>query len=65
LQKSSTSETIIHEVLGQRAINAARGAIECAVADKFGAGCSNPTSKEFVGIAELENRNYQIAPVSK
>jgi MSHA biogenesis protein MshP len=58
---SSTSETIIHEVLGQRAINAAKSGIECAVASKFGAGCSNPVYKELSGVAGLESCNYRVA----
>ena len=62
---SSSSEAIIHEVLGQRALNAARAGIECAVADEFGAGCNNPTSKNFSGVAGLENCSYQVTPVSK
>jgi MSHA biogenesis protein MshP len=61
---SSSSEAIIHEVLGQRAINAARSGIECAVADKFGAGCANPAFKVLVGVAGLENCSYQIAEAS-
>jgi MSHA biogenesis protein MshP len=58
---SSSSEAIIHEVLGQRAINAARSGIECALADKFGAGCVNPIFKELNDIAGLENCSYQVA----
>lgn len=62
---SSSSEAIIHEVLGQRALNAARTGIECAVAEEFGAGCSNPIFKEFSGVVGLENCSYTVAPVSK
>ena len=62
---SSSSETIVYEVLGQRAINTARAGVECAVAEEFGAGCDNPTYKEFSGVAGLENCNYQVASVSK
>lgn len=61
---SSSSEAIIHEVLGQRAINAARSGIECAVADKFGAGCANPVFKALSGTAGLENCSYQVAEAS-
>ncbi|MFT4789386.1 MAG: MSHA biogenesis protein MshP [Paraglaciecola sp.] len=57
---SSTSETIIHEVLGQRAINAARSGIECAVAAELGAGCSNPVYKELTGVTGLENCSYSV-----
>ena len=57
---SSTSETIIYEVLGQRAINAAKSGIECAVAAKFGAGCSNPDNKELSGVAGLESCSYSV-----
>lgn len=58
---SSTSETIIHEVLGQRAINAAKSGIECAVAAKFGAGCSNPVAKNLSGVTGLESCSYSVA----
>lgn len=61
---SSTSETIIHEVLGQRAINSAKSGIECAVAAKFGAGCSNPVEKDLSSIAGLENCRYSVAETS-
>ncbi len=58
---SSSSEAIIHEVLGQRALNAARAGIECAVADEFGAGCiADPTFKAFSGVAGLENCEYRV-----
>jgi MSHA biogenesis protein MshP len=62
---SSSSETIIHEVLGQRALNAARAGIECAVADEFGAGCGSPIFNEFNGVVGLENCSYRVTPVSK
>jgi MSHA biogenesis protein MshP len=62
---SSTSETIIYEVLGQRALNAARSGIECALADEFGAGCGDPTFKEFSSVVGLEDCSYQVVPVSK
>tara|TARA_R110002167_G_scaffold346001_1_gene556515 strand:+ start:1998 stop:2435 length:438 start_codon:yes stop_codon:yes gene_type:complete len=62
---SSSSEAIIHEVLGQRALNAARSGIECAVAEEFGAGCSNPIFKEFSSVAGLENCSYSVAPIAK
>jgi MSHA biogenesis protein MshP len=57
---SSSSETIIYEVLGQRAINAARSGIECAVADEFGAGCDNPAFKDLSGVVGLENCSYRV-----
>ena len=57
---SSTSETIIYEVLGQRAINAARSGIECAVAAELGEGCSNPADKDFSGVPGLENCSYTV-----
>jgi MSHA biogenesis protein MshP len=56
---SSSSEAIIHEVLGQRALNAARAGINCAVAKQLGAGCVNPSSKTFTGVAGLENCSYE------
>lgn len=55
---SSSSNTVIHEVLGQRALNAAKAGIECAIADKFGEGCINPTEKIFTGVEGLENCSY-------
>jgi len=62
---SSSSEAIIHEVLGQRALNAGKAGVECAVAAEFGAGCTAPTFKEFLGVAGLENCSYRVTPVSK
>ncbi|MBU3005060.1 MSHA biogenesis protein MshP [Paraglaciecola arctica] len=62
---SSSSDSIIHEVLGQRALNAARAGIECAVAQEFGGGCNHPVSKEFNAVAGLENCNYSVTPTSK
>jgi MSHA biogenesis protein MshP len=60
---SSSSEAIIHEVLGQRALNAARTGIECAIANKINApvtSCANALSKEFSGVAGLENCQYNV-----
>ncbi|WP_339720767.1 MSHA biogenesis protein MshP [uncultured Paraglaciecola sp.] len=62
---SSSSEAIIHEVLGQRALNAARAGIECAVAEEFGAGCNHPSLKVFNDVPGLENCSYSVNPVSK
>ncbi len=56
---SSSSEAIIHEVLGQRALNAARAGINCAVAKQLGTGCVNPSIKTFIGVAGLENCSYE------
>ncbi len=58
---SASSETIIHEVLGQRALNAARAGINCAVAKQLGSGCINPPVDTFifVGVPGLENCTYQ------
>jgi len=55
---SSSSETIIYEVLGQRALNAARSGIECAVANEFGAVCPHAVPRVFSGVAGLENCSY-------
>lgn len=55
---SSSSETIVYEVLGQRALNAARSGIECAVANQFGAVCPHTTPKVFSGVPGLENCLY-------
>jgi MSHA biogenesis protein MshP len=57
---SSTSETIIYEVLGQRALNAARAGIECAVANELGAGCDKSNDESFIGVAGLENCSYSV-----
>ena len=62
---SSSSEAIIHETLGQRALNAARSGIECAVVDEFGAACIGPLFRMFSGIVGLENCSYRVTPVSK
>jgi MSHA biogenesis protein MshP len=60
---SSSSESIIYEVLGQRALNAARAGIECALAEQFKQDpletvCAHTARKEFNGIAGLENCSY-------
>ncbi|MFT4941926.1 MAG: MSHA biogenesis protein MshP [Paraglaciecola sp.] len=52
---SSSSETIIHEVLGQRALNASRAGINCAVAKQLGSGCNVLSPFTFVGVPGLEN----------
>jgi MSHA biogenesis protein MshP len=73
---SSSSETIIYEVLGQRALNAARAGIECAIADEIdkldvgeideqATACPNPISKEFTSVTGLENCRYGVVPNSK
>lgn len=72
---SSSSETIVYEVLGQRALNAARAGIECAVANRFDAldadeldkqdtSCAYPVYKEFSGVVGLENCEYRVAPAT-
>jgi MSHA biogenesis protein MshP len=61
---SSSSETIIFEVLGQRAINAARAGIECKIAIKFpitapsNPYCSEADNKAFNNVPGLENCSY-------
>jgi MSHA biogenesis protein MshP len=62
---SSSSETIIHEVLGQRAANAARAGIDCAVAAQFGDGCNFAEGKTFNGVAGIENCWYQVTKTQK
>jgi MSHA biogenesis protein MshP len=62
---SSSSESIIYEVLGQRALNAARSGIECAVTDRFGAGCTNSSNHIFSGVGGLENCSYSVESDSK
>jgi MSHA biogenesis protein MshP len=56
---SSSSETIIHEVLGQRALNAARAGINCAVARQLGSGCDVLNPFTFVGVPGLENCSFK------
>jgi MSHA biogenesis protein MshP len=57
---SSSSETIIHEVLGQRALNAARAGMNCAVAKQLGSGCDVIVSPFiFVGVPGLENCSFK------
>lgn len=62
---SSSSEAIIYEVLGQRALNAARSGIDCAVANEFGSSCAHPISHTFSGVTGLENCSYNVIPASK
>lgn len=62
---SSSSDAIIHEVLGQRALNAARAGIDCALANEFGSGCNNPTSHTFINVGGLESCSYNVTPASK
>ena len=62
---SSSSETIIYEILGQRALNSARSGIECAVASQFGTGCSQPSNKTFNNVAGLENCSYTVTTNNK
>ena len=57
---SSSSENTVHEVLGQRAINAAKSGIECAVAANFGLGCPDNLSKEFSGVNGLKDCSYNV-----
>lgn len=62
---SAASDTVVYEVLGQRALNAARSGINCALAEEFGAGCTQTIDYEFEGIAGLESCSYFVTPVSK
>lgn len=68
---SSSSEAIIYEVLGQRALNAAKAGIECAVANRIDdldvgepdeqyTSCANALSKEFNGVPGLESCQYEV-----
>lgn len=62
---SSTSETVIHEVLGQRAINAAKSGIECALLAQFGEGCSSNGDKDLSGVAGLDSCSYSVETSAK
>lgn len=60
---SSSSNTIIHEVLGQRALNAARSGIECSLAEHFKSDpaatiCAQFLSHTFSTVKGLENCRY-------
>jgi len=62
---SSSSETVVYEVLGQRALNAARAGVDCAVANQFGTGCNNPVNKTFINVPGLENCTYTVLANNK
>ena len=64
---SSSSETVIYEVLGQRALNAARAGIECAIANATpGIVCAQAVSMSFNNVAGLENCSYTVVgPINR
>jgi MSHA biogenesis protein MshP len=62
---SSSSETVVYEVLGQRALNAARTGVDCAVASQFGTGCNNSVNKTFINVSGLENCSYTVVVNNK
>ena len=64
---ASSSESVIYEVLGQRALNAAKTGLERCLAAKYPIAsgitpCSSPTDYTFNNVAGLENCQYQVVP---
>ncbi len=60
---SSSSETVIYEVLGQRALNAARTGVECSLAAKYpisGASAYCVHSVPMEGLLGLNNCSYTV-----
>ncbi|MDP5029678.1 MAG: MSHA biogenesis protein MshP [Paraglaciecola sp.] len=68
---STASEAVSYEVLGQRALNAAKAGIECQLAVTFPlsdpqpAYCVSPASYSFGDVPGLENCAYNTSVVSK
>lgn len=62
---SSSSEAIVHEILGQRALNAARAGINCALTNSFGSSCSHLNSMTFTDVTGLENCSYEVTQTTK
>ncbi len=67
---SSSSESVIFEVLGQRALNAARSGLEFCLAAEYPVDqgviaaqpCADPTTDSFPDIPGLENCSYRVEP---
>lgn len=61
---SSSSETVIYEVLGQRALNAARTGLERCLAAKYPTPSSTATCADytFVNVPGLENCRFSVSP---
>ncbi|MDU0353116.1 MSHA biogenesis protein MshP [Paraglaciecola aquimarina] len=64
---SSSSESIVYEVLGQRALNAARSGLERCLAAEYPvtvgvSACSNPTNFDFSALKGLESCSAQVIP---
>jgi MSHA biogenesis protein MshP len=64
---SSSSETVIYEVLGQRALNAARTGLEICLANRYpitgsASVCTNPANDIFAGTPGLQNCIYTVDP---
>lgn len=67
---SSSSENVIYEVLGQRALNAARSGLEICLAAKYPVDtgpvapspCSDPTEDTFIGVPGLDTCSYDVEP---
>ena len=59
---SASNDKVIYEVLGQKALNAARSGIECRIAatitEVINTNCSNGAKKEFTNVPGLENCQY-------
>jgi MSHA biogenesis protein MshP len=66
---SSSNDNVIYEVLGQRALNAARSGIQCSLADTVNnsssANCDNGVTYVFNDVAGLDNCQFTAEKISK
>jgi MSHA biogenesis protein MshP len=63
---ASGTDAVVHEVLGQRALNAARAGIECQLATTFATTpCANLPQFTFNNVQGLENCTYQASVSQK
>lgn len=63
---ASGTDAVVHEVLGQRALNAARAGIECQLATTFASSpCTNLPQFTFTNVRGLENCTYQANVAQK
>jgi MSHA biogenesis protein MshP len=62
---SASTDNVIYEVLGQRALNAARTGLECSISAKYpipsaSSYCVNSTAMNLSGVPGLENCSYNV-----
>lgn len=65
---SSSTENVIYEVLGQRALNAARSGLEFCLARQYmnatsedvANACTNPSDNLFANTSGIENCSYKV-----